>query len=142
MKRALELAEAAGLSGEVPVGAVVVDGSGRIIGEGQNRRQSLGMATAHAEMEAIEAACRITKSWRLNDCTIYVTLEPCPMCAGAIINSRISRLVFAAKEDKSGCAGSICNLFAMDFPCRPTITAGIMEEESLALLRRFFSQLR
>lgn len=142
MKRALELAESAGQSGEVPVGAVVVDKAGRIIGEGQNRRQTLGMATAHAEIEAIETACRSMGNWRLAECTLYVTLEPCPMCAGAILSSRLMRLVYAAKEENTGCAGSVCNLFAMDFPNRPTITAGIMEAESLSLLHRFFTQLR
>lgn len=137
MRRALELAGLSASEGEVAVGAVVTDG-GRIIGEGRNRRESGNDATAHAEIEAIRGACRTRGSWRLDGCAIYVTLEPCAMCAGAIINSRISRVVIGARQPKTGCCGSVCNLFAMEFSTLPSVVFGVLEDESAALLAGFF----
>ena len=141
MARALELAQLAADMGEVPVGAVVVKDN-KIIGEGYNRRETDGSATAHAEILAIEAACKTLGTWRLENCTLYVTLEPCPMCAGAIVNARIPRVVFGASDEKCGACGSVCDLFSMDFNHHPTVEKGVREEEAAALLSEFFQQLR
>jgi tRNA(adenine34) deaminase len=141
MRRAFELAAQAAEKGDVPVGCVIVR-DGEIIGEGRNRREENGDATAHAEMEAIRAACEKTGSWRLHDCTLYVTLEPCPMCAGGIINSRIERIHYAAREEKSGCCGSVLNLFEERFNHHPRIYRGPLEEECGEQLREFFEALR
>ena len=111
MRAALTLAHAAAADGEVPVGCVIVDAGGRIIGRGRNRRERTHRADAHAEMEAIAEACRALGTWRLDGCTLYVTLEPCPMCAGAIINARIPVVVYGAKEPNFGSCGSVLNLF-------------------------------
>ena len=111
MRAALALAHAAAADGEVPVGCVIVDAEGRIIGRGRNRRERTYRADAHAEMEAIAEACRALGTWRLDGCTLYVTLEPCPMCAGAIINARIPVVVYGAKEPNFGSCGSVLNLF-------------------------------
>lgn len=141
MDAALELAKQAFSEGEVPVGCVIVR-NGQIVGRGQNRRETGKNALAHAEIEAINDACRNLGGWRLWDCTLYVTLEPCPMCAGAIINSRIQRVVFGASDQKCGACGSVCDLFSMDFNHHPQVDKGIREKESSALLTEFFKQLR
>ncbi len=142
MRRALALAREAALAGEVPVGAVVTDAAGRIIGEGRNRREERASAVHHAEIEAIEQACRALGAWRLDGCALYVTLEPCPMCAGAVINARIPVLVYGAKEPKTGACGSVLNLFEERFGFRPAIYGGVLAEECAAALRSFFDDLR
>lgn len=141
MREALTLAEAAFNDGEVPVGAVIVCG-GEIIAAGRNRRERSGDAVAHAEIEAIRSACERRKNWRLNDCTLYVTMEPCAMCAGAAINARVGRIVFGAYEDKTGSCGSVCNLFAMPFSHSPNVTGGILAEECAGLMSAFFNRSR
>ena len=142
MSRALELAQECMADGDVPVGCVIVSQDGTIIGEGRNRREADGLATAHAEVEAINAACKALGTWRLANCTLYVTLEPCPMCAGAIINSRISEVRYGAKEEKSGCCGSVLNLFEERFNHHPRIYGGLLEEKCQAMLVEFFENLR
>ena len=142
MKEALFLAQEAAVAGEVPVGCVIADSSGRIIGRGRNRREEAHDATAHAEVEAIREACAATGNWRLDGCTLYVTLEPCPMCAGAIINARIPRVVFGAREENSGSCGSVVDLFSENYGHRPAVYPGICVEESRAMLREFFEQKR
>ena len=141
MQRAVELAHKAAALGEVPVGAVVVKNN-KIIGEGYNRRETDGSATAHAEILAIEAACRNIGSWRLENCTLYVTLEPCPMCAGAVINSRIKMVVFSCEDYKAGAFGGMCDFTKLPFNHTPEIIIGVMEEESRTLLKDFFKNLR
>ncbi len=141
MREALELAAQAAAEGEVPVGCVIVDGD-TIVGRGRNRREKAKNALSHAELEAIDQACRTLGGWRLWRCTMYVTLEPCPMCAGAIINARLPRLVYGAPDSKAGSCGSLTNLFALPYNSRPQVTAGVLEEEAAALLRDFFQQLR
>ena len=141
MRRALELAQQAREQGDVPVGCVIVR-DGEIIGEGRNRREEHGDATAHAEMEAIRAACQRTGSWRLHGCTMYVTLEPCPMCAGAIINARVDEVRYGAREDKMGCCGSVLNLFEERFNHKPRLYKGPLAEECEEVLQDFFKQLR
>ena len=141
MKAALELAKEAAAEGEVPVGCVIVR-RGEIVGRGRNRRETQKTALGHAEIEAIADACKNLGGWRLWECTLYVTLEPCPMCAGAIINARIPRVVFGASDAKCGACGSVCDLFAMDFNHHPSVEKGVMEEEVSALLTEFFRQLR
>lgn len=143
MKRALELAALAYEAGEVPVGAVVVKNtSGEIVGEGYNLRESAKNALAHAEVIAINDACRRLGGWRLPDCSIYVTLEPCPMCCGAIINARIDNVIYGASDPKSGSAQSVQKMFALPYNWIPTITSGIMAEECSEILSRFFRELR
>ena len=141
MQLALELARAAAEEGEVPVGAVVVR-NGEVIGTGRNRREICKNALAHAELEAIDNACRHLGGWQLVGCTLYVTLEPCPMCAGAIINSRIERVVQGAMNPKAGSCGSLINLFEISYNHRPEVVSGICAEESSALLKSFFHSLR
>ena len=141
MKRALELAREAAEEGEVPVGAVIVR-DGRIVGEGRNRREVAGNALAHAEVEAIDAACRELNGWQLVGCTLYVTLEPCPMCTGAIINSRIQRVVIGAMNPKAGSCGSIVNLFELPYNHHPELICGVLCDECSALLKAFFKRLR
>lgn len=141
MDRALELAREAAAEGEVPVGCVIVR-KGQIVAEGRNRRETRKTALGHAEIEAIENACKALGGWRLWDCTLYVTLEPCSMCAGAIINARIPRVVFGASDAKYGACGSVCDLFSMDFNHRPQVDKGIREEEAKALMTDFFQNLR
>lgn len=141
MEQALALAREAAAEGEVPVGCVITCRD-RVVGTGRNRRETGKSALAHAEVEAIAMACKTLGGWRLWECTMYVTLEPCPMCAGAIINARIGRVVCAAKDAKCGAAGSVCDLFSMDFNHHPTIEYGLMEAESTQLLKDFFQSLR
>ncbi len=141
MDAALELAREAAREGEVPVGCVIVR-DGQIVGRGRNRRETDKTALGHAEIEAISQACQTLGGWRLWECTLYVTLEPCPMCAGAIVNARIPRVVFGATDSKSGACGSVCNLFSMEFNHHPQVEAGVREEECAALLKEFFQDLR
>lgn len=141
MRRALELAAQAGERGDVPVGCVIVR-DGRIVGEGRNRREENGDATAHAEMEAIRDACARLGCWRLHGCTMYVTLEPCPMCAGGIINSRISAVRYGARDDKAGACGSVLNLFEERFHHHPRMYRGPLEEACGQVLKDFFQSLR
>lgn len=138
MRLTLELAREAAAAGEVPVGCIVVNSEGEVIGRGRNRREELGDATAHAETEAIRQACAALGGWRLERCTLYVTLEPCPMCAGAIINARIPTLVFGARERLSGSCGSVIDLFSEAYGHHPAVFGGVREEECAALLRDFF----
>ena len=142
MTRALELARKALETGDVPVGCVVADRDGTVIGEGWNRREANGDALAHAEVEAIRAACARRGGWNLHGCSLYVTLEPCPMCAGAIVNARIDRVYYGAKDEKAGCCGSVLNLFMEGFNHRPRVYGGILKEPCAALLREFFEGLR
>ena len=141
MDEALVLARQAAAEGEVPVGCVIVRGD-EIVGRGRNRRETGKSALAHAEIEAIEEACRNLGGWRLWECTLYVTLEPCAMCAGAILNARIPRVVYGASDKKYGAVNSVCALFSMDFNHHPTVESGIRAEESAALMEDFFRQLR
>lgn len=141
MRIALEQARLAALEGEVPVGAVVVK-DGEIISTGRNRREIGRNALAHAELEAIDGACRALGGWRLWQCDLYVTLEPCPMCTGAIINSRIRRLIYGASDRKAGSCGSVVNLFDLPYNHSPEVTAGCLEVECGEILREFFRDLR
>lgn len=141
MKEALILAEISAGEGEVPVGAVVVC-DGKIVGTGRNRRETEKNALCHAEIEAINNACKNLGGWRLFKCDLYVTLEPCPMCAGAIINSRIKNVYFGASDYKNGACGSVVNLFQLDFNHKPNFESGILETECSEILTRFFKNLR
>jgi tRNA(adenine34) deaminase len=141
MRRAIALAEEALTDGDVPVGCVIVK-EGRIVGEGRNRREARLDATAHAEVEAIRDACRNLHTWRLSGATLYVTLEPCPMCAGAIINARIREVRYGAKDDKAGACGSVLNLFEERFNHKPRLYGGLLREACARLLERFFQSLR
>lgn len=141
MKRALELAREAGAVGEVPVGAVVVRGD-EIVATGKNRRESGKSALLHAELEAISGACSALGGWRLWQCELYVTLEPCPMCAGAIINARIPRVVFGAYDKKAGSCGSVVNLFEFPYNHHPLVEGGVLQDECAAVLSDFFRTLR
>lgn len=141
MKEALILAEISASEGEVPVGAVVVC-DGKIVGTGRNRRETEKNALCHAEIEAINNACKNLGGWRLFKCDLYVTLEPCPMCAGAIINSRIKNVYFGASDYKNGACGSVVNLFQLDFNHKPNFESGILETECSEILTRFFKNLR
>ncbi len=142
MDEALELAKEAFEDGEVPVGCVITDSVGNIIGRGRNRREKDYSACAHAEVIAIEQACKAMGTWRLDSCTLYVSLEPCPMCAGAIINSRIPTIVYGAKDSITGSCGSVINLFEENYGHHPAIYGGIKSDESSELLKLFFSKLR
>ena len=142
MRQAIELAEQCVPDGDVPVGCVVVSPDGAVIGRGRNRREADKRATAHAEVEAIDQACAARGTWRLEGCTLYVTLEPCPMCAGAIINARIGAVRYGAREAKSGCCGSVLNLFEERFNHRPKLYGGLLEGECRAMLEKFFQNLR
>lgn len=141
MRRAMELAARAAEEGDVPVGCVIVK-DGEIVGEGRNRREENGDATAHAELEAIRDACGRLGSWRLHGCTMYVTLEPCPMCAGGIINSRMETVRYGARDDKAGACGSVLNLFEERFNHKPRLYGHLLEEECSAQLQAFFETLR
>ena len=142
MRMALELAAEAAERGEVPVGCVVVDGGGNVVGRGRNRREESRRVSGHAEMEALDAACRARGDWRLDDCTLFVTLEPCPMCAGAMISARLGVLVYGAREPETGSAASVLNLFEERYPGHTTIVPGVLAGESEALLRAFFRKRR
>lgn len=141
MELALELAREAAEEGEVPVGCVVTLGD-QVVGRGRNRREKQKNALAHAELEAINEACETLKGWRLWQCTLYVTLEPCPMCAGAIVNARIPRVVYGASDRKAGACGSVCNLFEEQLNHHPESVSGVLEEECTQILKDFFRQLR
>lgn len=141
MCAALALAREAADEGEVPVGCVVVR-AGEIVGQGRNRREKGRNALYHAELEAIDQACTRLGGWRLWECTLYVTLEPCPMCAGAILNARIPRVVYGASDGKMGACASVCDLFSMNFNHHPAVTTGIRQAECAALLSDFFKDLR
>ena len=142
MRSAIELARDAALDGETPVGCVVVGSGGAIIGRGRNRRERGKNATAHAELEAISDACRTIGDWRLSGCSLYVTLEPCPMCAGAVIMSRIAKVFFGARDELTGSCGSVVNLFMEVYGHSTQITGGILVDECSALLSGFFRELR
>lgn len=141
MRRALELAQQASLEGEVPVGAVIARGD-EIIAEGRNRREANKNALCHAEIEAIDAACLTLHGWRLWECDLYVTLEPCPMCTGAILNARIARVIFGASDPKAGSCGSVINLFELPYNHHPELVSGVLREECGAVLTEFFQSLR
>lgn len=141
MKAALRLAQKAADEGEVPVGAVVVC-EGKIVGRGRNRRETKKNALHHAEIEAIDKACKKLGGWRLHKCDLYVTLEPCPMCTGAIINSRIKTVYYGAKDEKAGSCGTLVNLFELPYNHKPEVVSGVMEQECSEILKRFFRELR
>lgn len=143
MERALQLAAKAGEIGEVPVGAVVVKKStGEIVGEGYNRRECDKSPLAHAEIIAISQASRNLGGWRLIDCELFVTLEPCPMCAGAIINSRVERVIFGAEDYKAGSCGSVLNLFEYPYNHKAEVTKGVLQQRCSEILSEFFAELR
>ena len=141
MRMAIALGNRAAALGEVPVGAVAV-WDGEVCGFGFNRRETGKHALAHAELQAIDTSCRKLGGWRLHRCDLYVTLEPCPMCAGAIINSRIRRVIFGAYDPKAGCFGSVADFCALPFNHRPEVVGGVLEAECSALLTDFFQKLR
>ena len=141
MRRALSLAREAAEHGEVPVGCVIVRG-GEIVGCGRNRREEKQFTHSHAEMEAIAQANERLHSWRLDNCTLYVTLEPCPMCAGAIINARIPRVYYGARDSVMGACGGVLNLFMERFPNTPALVGGVLENECRQMLEEFFRKLR
>ena len=141
MNEALALAREAAWEGEVPVGCVIVR-QGQIVGRGRNRREKTQNALSHAEIEAISQACKALGGWRLWECTLYVTLEPCAMCAGAILNARIPRVVYGASDQKYGAVGSVCSLFSMEFNHHPQVESGVLETECAQLMRDFFRSLR
>jgi tRNA(adenine34) deaminase len=142
MSIAISLAKEAGADGEAPVGSIVVDANGAVIGRGRNRREKTKSALAHAELEAIEDACNTLSDWRLSDCSLYVTLEPCPMCAGAIIMSRIGKVFYGAKDELTGSCGSVTNLFMEQYGQSTQITGGVLANDCGALLTEFFKSLR
>lgn len=142
MREALALARLSFEEGEVPVGCVITDKKGDIIARGRNRVETAHSALRHAELEAIEEASRNLKNWRLSGCTLFVTLEPCPMCAGAILNSRVSKVVYGAKEERTGSLGSVLNLFMENYGFSPEITGGVLENECAELMREFFKEKR
>ncbi len=142
MDMALRCAMEAFESGEVPVGCVIVDKDGKVIGRGRNRREETHDASSHAEMEAIREACSEMGDWRLSDCTMFVTLEPCPMCAGGIINSRIPTVVYGAKDENTGSCGSVINLFEERYGHKPAVYGGVRNDECAEILKSFFEKRR
>lgn len=142
MKIALELAESAAEAREIPVGCVIVDENGEIIGKGHNIRESTRNALGHAELMAISQACQQKRDWRLDNCTIFVTLEPCPMCAGAIINARIPCVVFGARDESFGSCGSVIDLFTERYGHHPSVYGGVLEKECAEIIREFFKKIR
>lgn len=142
MREALAEAEVAMSHDDVPIGAVIVNDEGEIIARGHNKRENGGSAINHAEVMAINDACNIRGSWRLSDCTLYVTLEPCPMCAGAVINSRIKRVVYGAKDARAGAFGSLIDLTEYPFNHKPQYTCGVLREECVDILQKFFAKKR
>ena len=142
MEKALTLAREAYGEGEIPVGCVIVDADGRVLGYGRNRREAKHDATAHAEVEAIRMACEARGDWHLDDCTLFVTLEPCPMCAGAILNARMKTVVYGAREPKSGSLGSVIDLYAEAYGYHPSVYGGVCKDACAALMERFFAELR
>ena len=141
MQEALALAREAAAAGEVPVGCVIVR-QGAIVGRGRNRREERQAVSSHAEMEAMAQANTVLGTWRLDDCELYVTLEPCPMCAGAILNARIPRVYYGARDETFGACGGVLNLFMEEFPHRPALVGGILAEDCRAVLAEFFASLR
>ena len=141
MREALSLAREAAQAGEVPVGCVIVC-RGEIVGRGRNRREEKQETSSHAEMEAILDANRTLSSWRLEDCELYVTLEPCPMCAGAILNARIPKVYYGARDEAMGACGGVLNLFMENFPHHPALVGGILAEECRSVLSEFFKKMR
>ena len=141
MTMALELAAQAAADGEVPVGCVIVRG-GEVIARGRNRREEKQSTLSHAETEAIAQANEVLGSWRLEDCVLYVTLEPCPMCAGAIINARIPKVYYGARDSAMGACGGVMNLFEEAFGYKPKLYKGIRAEECAAMMTDFFSKMR
>lgn len=141
MRLALQQAHLAAEQGEVPVGAVVVR-NGQVVASAYNRRETGKNALYHAEVLAIDAACKALGGWRLWECDLYVTLEPCPMCAGAIVNSRLRRVIYGAADAKAGCCGSVVDLFALEFNHKPEVKSGVLAEECASLLSEFFLRLR
>ncbi len=141
MRQALELAREAAAAGEVPVGCVIVR-DGAVVGRGRNCREEKQQTASHAELEAMARANETLGTWRLEGCTLYVTLEPCPMCAGAIINARVDRVVYGARDEVMGACGGVLDLFMEDFPHHPAVLGGVLEEECRAVLTDFFRQLR
>ena len=141
MEQALALAREAAAAEEVPVGCVIVK-DGAVIGRGRNRREEKQAVSSHAEMEAMAEANAALNSWRLEDCDLYVTLEPCPMCAGAIINARVRRVFYGARDSAMGACGGVLNLFMENFPHHPQLVGGILGEECAAELSAFFRRLR
>ena len=141
MQEALALAREAAAAGEVPVGCVIVR-RGAIVGRGRNRREERQAVSSHAEMEAMAQANTALGTWRLDDCELYVTLEPCPMCAGAILNARIPRVYYGARDETFGACGGVLNLFMEEFPHRPALVGGILAEDCRAVLAEFFASLR
>jgi len=142
MRKALKLAQEAFAAGEVPVGCIITDADGNIIGRGRNRREELKKATGHAEIDAINEACESLGNWRLSGCSLYVTLEPCPMCAGAIINARIDKVFYGAKDSVTGSCGSVINLFMENYGHEPEIVGGVLKDECAFLIENFFKGLR
>ena len=142
MQRALEMAREAFNSDEVPVGCVITDSNGKIIASGKNRMNEKSDACSHAEIEAIRMAEEVVGDWRLDGCTLYVNLEPCPMCAGAIINTRISTIVFGARDYEKGACGGVIDLFSERFPHKPMVYSNVLSDESEKLLKEFFKQKR
>jgi len=142
MSIALQLAQEAEADNEAPVGCVIVDPCGAVIGRGRNRREKTKSALAHAEIEAIEDACNILNDWRLSGCSMYVTLEPCPMCAGAVIMSRIDKLIYGARDEITGSCGSVINLFMESYGQSTKVIGGVSANECSALLTEFFKKIR
>ncbi|MCL2200355.1 MAG: nucleoside deaminase [Oscillospiraceae bacterium] len=142
MAAALELAHEAAENGEAPVGCVIAGADGAIIGRGRNRREAEKSALAHAEIEAIDEACRAIGDWRLTGCALYVTLEPCPMCAGAVIMSRVSKVFYGARDELTGSCGSVINLFMENYGQSTQVTGGVLAEKCSSILTEFFKNLR